>query len=581
MIHLAPAIAVLLAVGSAPPPLDVRDAARAGTLGLIAGPDGWVSPLELVKREADDARLAATRLEYARLRASASPGLRDQIRLADWCERAGLVAEAQAHLTAASRKLPDDAGLHARLGERLYHGVWMSQVAIDAEAAEAKAQANADDLWAPRLAAWHDDLADPTRRLAAARALDEVRDARAVPSIRWSFGDAQGWEQAWAARLLGRIDSPRSTRELARLAIFGIDPPVRSSALERLVVRDPRSFVGLLINWLHEPIRFQAATQGGDRSPALLRVEGDRSIVERSYDPYLVDPTSRNRGRDVRSGPFQVNLDATQAAALEERERRAVAERQGQDVRTLLAANAKIERTNARVTSALVRATGEDFGQAQEPWTIWWTAELGYAYQSPAEPLKPYVSESLPVPVDAPPPPPVRVPVAQAPAVQGPVHHSCFGAGTPVLTRTGSRAIEKLRVGDQVLSQDPADGSLEFRPILAVFHNAPTRTLRVEVESETILATPIHRFWVAGKGWVMARDLKAGDAVRSVGATATVRSVRPHLVMPVFNLEVAGGHSFFVGSGNFLVHDNSLVAPTDRPFDRPGIPSVAAIRSGR
>ncbi|AGA28498.1 Hint domain-containing protein [Singulisphaera acidiphila] len=65
----------------------------------------------------------------------------------------------------------------------------------------------------------------------------------------------------------------------------------------------------------------------------------------------------------------------------------------------------------------------------------------------------------------------------------------------------------------------------------------------------------------------MARDLKPGDVVRTIGNTATVSAVEEGPVEPVYNLEVAGGQSFFVGTLGALVHDNSLVQPVARPFD--------------
>ena len=65
----------------------------------------------------------------------------------------------------------------------------------------------------------------------------------------------------------------------------------------------------------------------------------------------------------------------------------------------------------------------------------------------------------------------------------------------------------------------------------------------------------------------MARDLKPGDEVRTLGGTAKVLSVGPDQVRRVYNLEVADGHSFFVGRSGMLVHDNSLVEPTPAPFD--------------
>ena len=51
------------------------------------------------------------------------------------------------------------------------------------------------------------------------------------------------------------------------------------------------------------------------------------------------------------------------------------------------------------------------------------------------------------------------------------------------------------------------------------------------------MATGIHRLWKAGQGWVMARDLKAGDRLRTIGGIAEVRSVEPDRVQPVFNLQ--------------------------------------------
>ena len=101
------------------------------------------------------------------------------------------------------------------------------------------------------------------------------------------------------------------------------------------------------------------------------------------------------------------------------------------------------------------------------------------------------------------------------------------------------------------------------------FHNPPNATLRVQLGNETIVPTGIHRFWKAGAGWIMARELKPGDVVRTLGGTATVSAVEDERIQPVFNLEVARGQSFFVGRLGALVHDNSLVAPVLDPFDAP------------
>lgn len=79
----------------------------------------------------------------------------------------------------------------------------------------------------------------------------------------------------------------------------------------------------------------------------------------------------------------------------------------------------------------------------------------------------------------------------------------------------------------------------------------------------------IYRFWKAGHGWTMTRDLKSGHTLRTLGGTVRVASVESDSIQPVFNLEVAEGQTFFVGERGLLVHDNSLVRPTPEPFDAP------------
>ncbi|MBX6313138.1 MAG: Hint domain-containing protein, partial [Isosphaeraceae bacterium] len=158
-------------------------------------------------------------------------------------------------------------------------------------------------------------------------------------------------------------------------------------------------------------------------------------------------------------------------------------------------------------------------------------------------------------------------PVAPIASVFPRVGHSCFAAGTPVRARDGLRAIETLRVGDQVLTQDTTTGALSFQPVLAALHNPPNATYRIELGDTTIVATGIHRFWKAGQGWAMARELKPGDVLRTLSGLARVIAVESDAVQPVYNLEVGRNASFFVGRRGVLVHDYSLAQPTPHPFD--------------
>jgi len=67
----------------------------------------------------------------------------------------------------------------------------------------------------------------------------------------------------------------------------------------------------------------------------------------------------------------------------------------------------------------------------------------------------------------------------------------------------------------------------------------------------------------------MARDLKPGDRIRVVGDVVKVRSVDASPAQPVYNLDVAEDHDFFVGGKGALVHDSNFVQPVLEPFDRP------------
>jgi hypothetical protein len=243
------------------------------------------------------------------------------------------------------------------------------------------------------------------------------------------------------------------------------------------------------------------------------------------------------------------------------------------DIATVESFNSGIHDVNTRVAQVLSGATGQDFGEDREAWKRWWVNQLGYAYRTPQEQPVPTFVQNVPLEYQ---PQPVLIPVTTSEEITGFHRLSCFGAGTMVRTLRGLEAIENLRVGDQVLSQKLVTGALAYQPILVVHHNPPSKTFLIKVAGETIVSSPFHRFWKAGRGWVMARDLKPGDTFRLLDGLAAVESVESGPVQPVFNLDIAEDHDFFVGAGGVLVHDNTLPSLRLAPFDAE--PSLAALR---
>jgi hypothetical protein len=126
------------------------------------------------------------------------------------------------------------------------------------------------------------------------------------------------------------------------------------------------------------------------------------------------------------------------------------------------------------------------------------------------------------------------------------------------------KPIEHVVVGDLVWAWDNSAGRLVQRRIRRLFRHKGKAILRVlfnraDVE-EAIDATTEHPFWVEGKGWVSAGELKPNDVLKRIdrGEPVRVRCVTDlRRTADVFNFEVDGVHNYFVGREGVLVHNAS------------------------
>ena len=79
------------------------------------------------------------------------------------------------------------------------------------------------------------------------------------------------------------------------------------------------------------------------------------------------------------------------------------------------------------------------------------------------------------------------------------------------------------------------------------------------LDGERIETTPEHSFYTRERGWVDAGDLQLGDHIRQAnGEYGVVQAVeveqRPQVM---YNLTDATAHTFFVGDGRWLVHNDA------------------------
>jgi hypothetical protein len=589
---------------------DPKNVTARGLMGLMASGGRWESPESVVEQTTADDRRSKKLAEYNayrkelegsfqieramleqarqngdRLVAESTEWILNErlaqanVKLGVWCERNDLKPESIAHYTAATQLNPRLATAWKHLGCRKHNGRWMTPAAIAAEVVEENVQRDADAHWGSRLHQWKSWLNASEKRDVAETSLKGINDPRAARSVWRVFVLSRPARQETAAQIFGQIDSPLASQALVMLALLGSTVATRDSAAQSLLARDPREAIPVLIDAIQQPLKLtyqvndpNLANELGQfvkpgrsanlegRAPrsnlpsmrGQLLIEGKRYKIARMFrGPLIVQPTGsraadmqlRDSLRETEIAEEEMFVEAGQAAQFVER------------------FNANAAKINGRALPILAAMTGQKLGDDSDDWRAWWADQQGYVYTRPDPADRPTYSSTY-----------------TPPSIQGGqirMHGSCFGVGTLVKTIAGPRAIETITVGDQVLAQDAKTGELSYAPVVAALHNPPNTTLRLEIGTEVIIVTPIHRFWKAGGGWIMARDLKPGDPIRTVHGTLFVKSTSKDVVQPVYNLEVAGPRTFFVGTAGLLVHDHSTVEAVAAPFD--AVPSLSLL----
>jgi hypothetical protein len=140
-----------------------------------------------------------------------------------------------------------------------------------------------------------------------------------------------------------------------------------------------------------------------------------------------------------------------------------------------------------------------------------------------------------------------------------------FSANTLVETPNGETPISQLHVGDKVLAYNEQTGTIGSYTIDAVLVHTDLTLIDLTINGETIRTTPEHPFYTQERGWVVAGDLKIGDHVRKEDGSYGVVQGSKMWQMPqtMYNLTVDQAHTFFVGVGQWLVHNANWVCPPD------------------
>jgi RHS repeat-associated protein len=144
-----------------------------------------------------------------------------------------------------------------------------------------------------------------------------------------------------------------------------------------------------------------------------------------------------------------------------------------------------------------------------------------------------------------------------------------FIATTSVATMQGEQAIGTLKVGEKVWAYNPNTKKMEFEPILHVWINHDNDLVDLTITyiakqgkttkpaSEVIHTNKKHPFLTVEKGFLPVGQIKLGmHVVEADGQRGVVSGwkVVPG-VKTMYNLEVAQDHTFVVGVGMWVVHN--------------------------
>jgi len=133
----------------------------------------------------------------------------------------------------------------------------------------------------------------------------------------------------------------------------------------------------------------------------------------------------------------------------------------------------------------------------------------------------------------------------------------CFSAGTNVKTDEGYKTIEDIKVGDMVQTKDEETGEVGYHPVEELFQRETEETYQVTVKGTTITTTEEHPFWITGKGWVEAKDLKEGDKLQDPdGKEYPIEKIEiKNERTTVYNFRVQGVHNYFVTELQIWTHN--------------------------
>jgi tetratricopeptide (TPR) repeat protein len=519
-------------------------------MGQVKDGKAWVSYSSFVEKSKKSKALE----EYRNLRDESKPTVESQLALIKFCRKHGLKDQAIAHWSAIAELDPDNAEAKSQLGLQQINGSWIETRELEATQEKAKRVSEFLQRMKPDLIQMAVELQSSVRdKNEVVQELTKDFDVDAIPAYELFLSSAHKPGAAVVVEVLKQSSEVEATLSLARHATWVTDVEVRDAAIEALKSREQLAFVPAMLSELQGP--WLANRQWSmDQSNRLvvrysLIADGPEHRALRVLDQtYFLSGNVSNAFSDaaVRNNLSQTQLETTRKAI-----------------------NDRIEARNTQIIEALRSTTGEWELQTPQKWWEWWD-DRNEVYSTDEKPIiTSYASSSVSLQGASRQPENGMEQMSSQSRRTVRERKDCLAGGTPILTQRGPIGIERVRIGDMVLSKHSETGEVRFQPVMRTTVRAPENLIRITLaensqgHQQVIRASGGHPFWVSGKGWVRARELEVGSRLHGLEDAMEVNDVAvEEKATKTYNLVVRDFHSYFVGSDGILSHDNSIVAPT-------------------
>jgi len=480
-------------------------------------------------------------VKYRRLRAEMRDTAADHLQLANWARENKLPERERAHLMRVVEFEPNHREARERLGFRRVVGAWRSADELAEEIAEVRRRNINLAHWAPKLAEIIEQLDERSelRRRAAEERLRGIHDPAAIPALETALANrSQPRAELFVEIVLGMGDQDAALA-LARQSVFSPWPPVRQAAQAALRQRDFEAYVPALLASLSTPIETRTQLYATRNGQLMYRHVLAREGQDR-WQMLVLDTAYRT------SGP------GAEGVALDNAIRRART-REGQAERN----NVATQVLNNRIFVSLQQTTGQQVPDNPEAWWGWWNDhnQVFVEGRKPVQTARAIDIQEINT----------QPPATGGGGSGGPPQTACdcLAAGAPILTDRGMAPVESVQVGDLVLSQNAETGELAYKPVLRTTIRPRSPLLRIRCIGQELVASGGHKFYVAGEGWVRARDLSSGMELHTPSGALRVSEVIDDEVAESYNLIVADFGTYFVGPRHVLSHDNRIGSAID------------------